>query len=68
MRDLARDFGEARFESACGYALKSNITSLRAVESILKNQADLRPARSTVPYNRPTHSNVRGAQYFGEQS
>lgn len=68
LRELARDFGEARFESACGYALKSNITSLRAVESILKNQADLRPPRSTTPYNRPTHSNLRGAQYFGDQS
>lgn len=68
MRELARDFGEARFESTCGYALRSNITSLRAVESILKNEADLRPARSSAPYNRPTHSNVRGAHYFGDQS
>jgi len=68
MRDLARDFGEARFESACGYALKSNIVTLRALESILKNEADLRPPRSTVPYNRPAHANLRGAQYFGDQS
>jgi hypothetical protein len=68
MRELARDFGEARFESACSHALKANITSLRALESILKNQADLRPPRSTVPYSRPTHSNLRGAQYFGDQS
>jgi transposase len=68
MRELARDFGEVRFESACGYALRSNITSLRAVESILKNEADLRPSRSTVPYSRPTHPNLRGAEYFGDQS
>jgi transposase len=68
MRDLARDFGEARFESACNYALKSNIKTLRALESILKNQADLRPARSTAPYTPPTHTNLRGAQYFGDQS
>lgn len=68
MRDLARDFGEARFESACNHALKAKITTLRALESILKNQADLRPARPATPYVRPAHSNLRGAHYFGDQS
>jgi hypothetical protein len=35
MRDLARDYGEQRFEAACAYALPLNITTLRSVTSIL---------------------------------
>lgn len=45
MRNLARDYGEERFESACAYAWPLNITALRSMNSILANQADLRAAR-----------------------
>lgn len=65
MRDLARDYGEARFEAVCSYALPLNITALRSINSILANQADLRSRVSTTQ-PRPLHSNLRGAQYFGE--
>lgn len=65
LRDLARDFGETRFESACAHALKANVMTLRNMESILRNNADLRPSL-TAPPKRPEHENVRGSQYFGE--
>ncbi len=66
MRNLARNHGEERFEKVCAYALKSNITTLRSIESILKTNADLRPAKPANSNNRTTHDNVRGAQYFGD--
>lgn len=66
MRDLARDYGEARFEAVCGYALPLNITALRSINSILANQADLRPRAPATP-PRPLHNNLRGAHYFGDQ-
>ena len=66
MRNLARDYGEGRFESACAYAWPLNITALRSMNSILANQADLRPPRPAPTQPRPLHPNVRGAQYFGE--
>jgi transposase len=66
VRNLARDYGEGRFESACAYAWPLNITALRSMNSILANQADLRPPRPAPTQPRPLHPNVRGAQYFGE--
>lgn len=66
MRELARDYGEARFESACAYALPLNMTALRNLTSILSNRADLRPPRPVPTPSRPSHTNVRGANYFGK--
>lgn len=67
MRDLARDYGDQRFESACGYALPLNITALRSIISILTNHADLRPRVATPPHHSE-HANLRGPQYFGDQT
>lgn len=66
MRELARTYGNDRFEAVCAYALPLNMTSLRNVTSILSTQADLRP-RPAPAQPRPPHQNVRGADYFGEQ-
>jgi transposase len=66
MREMARDHGEARFESACAYALALNITTLRSVKSILASSADLRPASPTTTRPPVLHPNLRGAHYFGE--
>lgn len=66
MRELARDYGHARFESACAYALPLNITTLRSITSVLASQADLRAPRATSERPRTSHKNLRGARYFGE--
>ncbi len=66
MRELARLYGEARFEEACDYALSLNITALRSMESILKQSPDKRQKPSAKTDPRPIHDNVRGADYFGE--
>lgn len=64
MRELARNFGEARFEEVCTYALSLNITALRSVKSILRNQAD-RQALSQPLATPAVHENVRGPAYYG---
>jgi transposase len=68
MRDLARTYGEERFEAVCAYALPLNITALRSITSILSNQADLRSRPLPVATPRPEHVNLRGPQYFGDES
>jgi transposase len=67
LRDLARLFGEARFEEVCIYALALSITALRSIESILRQDADKRnqsPHRSTAT---AIHENVRGPNYYKEE-
>lgn len=66
MRELARLYGNERFEEVCGYAFPLNIVSLRSVESIIKQQADRQQTRqsSSVP-PKGNHENVRGGSYFG---
>jgi len=65
MRELARIYGDARFEAVCAYAWPLKMTSLRNVTSILTNEADLRP-RSSHSQPPPPHQNLRGAEYFGD--
>jgi transposase len=66
LRELARLHGDARFEEVCVYALGLNITALRSIESILRQEADRRHRaqhNGTVP---ATHENLRGASYYKE--
>lgn len=66
MRELAKEYGEQRFEEVCTYALPLNMTALRSVTSILKESADKRskaPVATTPP---TTHAHVRGPDYFGD--
>lgn len=66
MRELARTYGDQRFEAVCAYALPLNMTSLRNITSILSTQADLRPRPHPAPA-RPLHQNLRGGEYFGDK-
>lgn len=68
MRTLASEHGEARFEAVCAYALPLNITSLRSISSILMKDADLRAQQEPEAKPRPTHDNVRGPEYYGDES
>ena len=65
LRELARHYGDARFEKVCAYALPLNITTLRGVTSILKEEADLR-AQRLPPKTPSVVGEVRGADYFRE--
>lgn len=66
LRELAREHGEERFEEVCEYAMPLHMTSLKSIKSILAHAPDKkRRDRPSTP--RPTHSNVRGATYYGEE-
>lgn len=67
LRELARLYGDARFEEVCAYALPLNMTSLRSVTSILKSSPDRRREGAASPSSRPV-GDLRGAQYYGESA
>jgi hypothetical protein len=69
LRELAREFGDQRFEEVCAYASKLNMSSLRSIESILKTSPDKRPrADASSAAKQNPHENVRGAIYYGEDA
>lgn len=66
MREFARLYGDQRFEEACAYALPLNITTLRSIESILKQSPDKLNNPEAPISTRAHHEHVRGAAYYGE--
>lgn len=66
LRELARHYGEERFEEVCAYAAHLNTTSLRSIDSILKTSPDKRPKSDSAGAARKEfHEHVRGANYYG---
>lgn len=71
--NLAKQFTTARLEAACRRALTIGSPTRKSIKSILEAKLDAHPELfpatepppTTVP---PTHSNVRGAQYFRSTS
>lgn len=61
---LGKRVGEARLEAACRRALHYGTYSYRSVESILQNHLENQPLEQELPLNSPTHSNLRGGQYY----
>ena len=63
LRELARLHGESRLEEVCAYSLPLNITALRSIQSIFRNQPD----RQAPPLMPPAaqHENLRGPSYYG---
>ena len=63
LRELARLHGESRLEEVCAYSLPLNITALRSIQSIFRNQPD----RQAPPLMSPAaqHENLRGPSYYG---
>ena len=64
LRDLARAYGDARFEAVCTYALRLKIRTLRALKSIFSEALDQRSLAAPPATARPKHSNLRGADYY----
>lgn len=67
LRDLARAYGNRRFEEVCAYALRLNIRTLRALKSIFSDSTDRRAGQAPQDgtKSRPPHENLRGAEYYG---
>lgn len=65
-RDLAREYGDERFEEVCRYAIPLSMTSMKSIKSILANAPD-KKKRDRTATPRASHPNVRGATYYGEE-
>ncbi len=69
LKSLARKFGEDRLGAACRRALSIRSISYSSVKSILAEGLDRLPLpgeADTPP--PPTHENLRGAAYWGEEA
>ena len=65
LRPLARQYGEARLESACTRAVRFKLYRLTNVRSILISGLDQQPLPQLVPADPPVeHDNIRGADYY----
>jgi transposase len=65
LRPLARQYGEARLESACTRAVRFRLYRLANVRSILISGLDQQPLPQLVPADPPVeHDNIRGADYY----
>ena len=68
---LARLYGPARLEAACGRAQQLGAPSYRCINNILKRRLEEQPLAETPPGDSdnvddspPPHDNVRGPQYY----
>jgi len=62
---LAKSYTEKRLEEACKRALFIGAHSYKSIESILKNNLDLKPVQTTeTASSLGTHEHVRGQEYF----
>jgi transposase len=65
LRPLARQYGEARLESACTRAVRFKLYRLANVRSILTSGLDQQPLPQLVPADPPVeHDNIRGPDYY----
>jgi transposase len=65
LRPLARQYGEARLESACTRAVRFKLYRLANVRSILTSGLDQQLLPQLVPASPPVeHDNIRGADYY----
>jgi transposase len=61
---LAKKYGHARVEAACGRALAVGARSYRHVESMLSHGLDQLATNDPTPSPRPVHENIRGREYY----
>jgi transposase len=67
LMNLAKRYGRERVAAACARALASNAISYTSIKSILAHNLDRQPlpaAQLSLVPPPPTHSNLRGADYY----
>ena len=69
LKSLGRKFGEDRLGAACARALVVGAISYSSVKSILAEGLDRLPVPGTEHAPPPpSHENLRGAAYWGEEA
>ena len=61
---LEKKYGPERLEAACARALAIRSFSYKSVASILQHGLDKQPLAPAPQRANPTHSNIRGANYY----
>lgn len=61
---LAKRYGDARLEAACGLALTLGTCRYTHIRDILVNRRDQLAPASTPQWTSPQHEHVRGAMYY----
>jgi transposase len=61
---LEKRYGPERLELACARSLAIHSLSYKSVASILQHGLDQRPLAAVSQRANPTHSNIRGANYY----
>jgi transposase len=61
---LLKSYGRDRLEAACGRALEIGARSFTSVNSILKNNLEVKRPASAADEPAITHPNIRGPRYF----
>ena len=61
---LAKQYGDARLEAACGKSLAVGARSYRHVASVLKNGLDQSEPEAAQPRLPVVHENIRGGGYY----
>lgn len=56
---------DAVLNQACEYALKYNLLAVTDLLYVLKNRKYIQAINTNQTIHRPTHANLRGANYFG---
>jgi hypothetical protein len=61
---LGKRYGPERLELACARSLAIQSFSYKSVSSILQHGLDQRPLAPVPTRANPTHSNIRGPNYY----
>jgi transposase len=61
---LLKSYGRDRLEAACGRALEIGARSFTSVNSILKNNLEVKRPAPAADEPAITHPNIRGPRYF----
>lgn len=68
LKNLAKRYGDARFEAACAEALRIKSPTCKSIRSLLQNRLEKRDsAGQSSTSSMPQHTNVRGAEYYRNQ-
>ncbi len=61
---FAKKVGSQRLDNACERALHYQSYSYQTIKKILEQGLDREPAQLEIPYNIPSHENIRGEGYY----
>lgn len=62
--DMGKKYGNNRLENACKRAVHYGSFNYMAIKNILEDNLDQQAIQTKIKLNIPTHSNIRGGEYY----